>query len=219
MCLRHVFDEILCTRKLWIHRASSGSGRFTLGLWWRLGMGLGPILERLNVFQWGWCHCRCRLKRVCFIILWGKRSQNLIFKGVSCFIHLNGKRILRSVFFNVQKSCLLIWRVLDMNLSLFRMSRQYSLKLRSKPARRYLLIQLNAVPTHPLPRFPKQIQRKKSISLYISCLKTKTSWLTVTKNGLFCPPPPLKESSHILLIVMIVRPRKFYCPSWNIEPL
>ena len=70
-------------------------------------------------------------KRVCFIILWGKGSQNFIFKRVSCFIHLNGKRRLRSVFFNVQKSCLLIWRVLDMTLSVLRMSRQYSLKSRS----------------------------------------------------------------------------------------
>ena len=87
--------------KRWTHRASSGSGSgwFILGLWWCLGMCLGPILEHHNVFQWDgvaaaatatatWRSvCLCPYGTVTFDCI--SRLWSFLSTGVNCTIEMH----------------------------------------------------------------------------------------------------------------------------------
>ena len=47
-------QEVQSSLRVYPHRASAAEAASAANAsqWWRVGMGLGPILERHNVFQW-----------------------------------------------------------------------------------------------------------------------------------------------------------------------
>ena len=51
-CKRRCRHRRKCTRIVWMRLQASSIRLDTLCTWWRLGMGLGPIFKRPNVFQY-----------------------------------------------------------------------------------------------------------------------------------------------------------------------
>ena len=136
--------------------------------------------------------------------LGGKRSKNYFQKSILLHSFQWGKSFNMSGFFNFWKSCLLIWRSLDINLK--------------EATGRTVSIDTNECHSSHPP--PPNVNERNQFYYIFRIWKPKPVDLHWPKiDSAPSPPTLLKKSSHVLLIVMITRPRTFYCPSRNIEPL